>query len=90
MASYVNESVFTEKCIIERNEHDKRRGKHSTCRTSNVVYIYLQDLAVVYQKALPSRERASSECLEFCLADIQALIEGFVNACCFHLWVGLL
>jgi hypothetical protein len=60
-----------------------------------VIYFYfylicLQDLAVVYQKALPKRERASSDCLEFCLADIQALVEGFVNACCFHLWGGLL
>ncbi|PSN35424.1 hypothetical protein C0J52_13195, partial [Blattella germanica] len=47
------------------------------------------DLAVVYQKPLPNRENSSSECLEFCLADIQALVEGFVNACCFHLWKHL-
>jgi len=48
------------------------------------------DLAVVYQKALPNREHDSSDCLDFCLVDIQALVEGFVNACCFHLWGGLL
>jgi hypothetical protein len=57
---------------------------------NKLIFICLQDLAVVYQKALPNRENASSDCLDFCLVDIQALVEGFVNACCFHLWGGLL
>jgi hypothetical protein len=57
---------------------------------NNLIFICLQDLAVVYQKALPNREHASSDCLDFCLVDIRALVEGFVNACCFHLWGGLL
>ncbi|XP_048511777.1 KICSTOR complex protein SZT2-like isoform X2 [Athalia rosae] len=41
------------------------------------------DLCAVYRKPA---ELAS---LPFNLGDVYSLIEGFLNACCFHLWMGL-
>ncbi|KAK7862806.1 hypothetical protein R5R35_004159 [Gryllus longicercus] len=47
------------------------------------------DLCAVYSKPLQEKKQTSDQ-MEFCVADIQSLVEGFVNACCFHLWVSLL
>lgn len=41
------------------------------------------DLCAVYRK---SAEVANTP---FSMEDVYTLIEGFVNACCFHLWMGL-
>ncbi|KYN29036.1 Protein SZT2, partial [Trachymyrmex cornetzi] len=40
------------------------------------------DLCAVYQKSTEINMPINME-------DIYALVEGFVNACCFHLWMGL-
>nr|CAD7604775.1 unnamed protein product [Timema genevievae] len=48
------------------------------------------DLCAVYRKPLQESMTQSSEQLEFCQTEMQALVEGFINACCFHLWAGLL
>ncbi|XP_063220375.1 KICSTOR complex protein SZT2-like isoform X2 [Bacillus rossius redtenbacheri] len=47
------------------------------------------DLSAVYRKSLDN-EMQKSDQLEFCSMEIQNLIEGFISACCFHLWAGLL
>lgn len=47
------------------------------------------DLCAVYRKPLQDNKQTPGQS-EFCIADIQSLVEGFVNACCFHLWVNLL
>lgn len=44
---------------------------------------FLQELYAVYRKC----EEITST--PFTIGDIYSLIEDFVNACCFHLWVGL-
>ncbi|XP_033214181.1 KICSTOR complex protein SZT2-like isoform X2 [Belonocnema kinseyi] len=41
------------------------------------------ELCAVYRKSV---ENASSP---FSVGDVYNLVEGFVNACCFHLWMGL-
>ncbi|XP_049806805.1 KICSTOR complex protein SZT2-like [Schistocerca nitens] len=46
------------------------------------------NLCIVYRK--PQEGGHAANQLEFCQDDIRSLVEGFVNACCFRLWIGLL
>ncbi|KAK0161678.1 hypothetical protein PV327_008097 [Microctonus hyperodae] len=41
------------------------------------------ELYVVYRKS------AEITSMPFSMNEVRSLIEGFINACCFHLWVGL-
>lgn len=47
-----------------------------------ISFCLFQELSAVYRK---SEEIGSTP---FTIGDIYSLIEDFVNACCFHLWVG--
>lgn len=47
----------------------------------NVEYLF-QDLCAVYRKSTEINVPINMD-------DIYTLVEGFVNACCFHLWMGL-
>lgn len=49
-------------------------------------YCILQELCAVYRE--PLLEQSVSQSLQ--TLAIQNHIEGFVNACCYHMWSGLL